>query len=79
MAKWYNVEVIDKKSNLARAGVYMYARKSHVEGTVVVHNGHFFTAHYTQEEAKRLFNLNKVLPEERQDPQERNFQYYLHY
>lgn len=79
-AKWYNVEVIDKKSSLAKScGVYMYARKSNTEGRVQIHNGRFFTGNYTQEEAKKLFKINSVLPESRQEAQEHDFLYYLHY
>ena len=76
---WYNIELIDRKSNLASIGVYMYARKSFDGENVMVHNGRHFTKHYTKEEARKLFKINSKMPEKASELQEHDFQYYLNY
>jgi len=79
MAAWFNVEVVDRKSPIASCGLYMYARKSFDGEKVIVHNGHHFIQHYTKEEARKLFKLNRKMTEKESELQEHDFQYYLHY
>jgi len=73
---WFRADVINPTS--ARM-LYVYVRKGHEPGTVIVHNSRHFIQHLTQDEARLQYRITAKVAAVKQAEVEDNFQYYLHY